>query len=104
MLYGFDDLLRQVDGNGRSLTCPTMVCIVVSNFFLSCFTKLPEPWRLRRQAFHDALPPSSTSRLESEMMHNTVEMLEKIIEKPEHTFIHFFECGHSYQDYLPLSR
>ncbi|KAF8550955.1 cytochrome P450 [Imleria badia] len=59
------------------------------------FAHMPndEPWKLRRQAFHDALPPSSTSRLESEMMHNTVEMLTKIIQNPEHTFIHFFEAS-----------
>jgi hypothetical protein len=89
----FNDSLCQGDGNGRSPTCPTTVCIADSDLSLRCFTKLSEPWKSRRQAFHDALPPSSTSRLELEMMHNTVEMLAKIIEKPEQTLIHFVECG-----------
>lgn len=93
-------LIHQVDGNGRSPTCPTMVCTAASNLSLRCFTTSSEPWRLRRQAFRDALPPSSMFRLESEMMHNTVEMLAKIIEKPEQTFVHFFECEHIYQYYL----
>lgn len=92
-------LLRQVDGSGHSPICPTMVCTPVFDSTLRCFTKSSEAWRLRRQAFHDALPPSNMSRLESEMMHNTVEMLAKIIEKPEQTFIHFFECGPVYQNY-----
>lgn len=91
--------MRQVDGNGRLPTCPTMVCTEACNSS-RYFTKLSETWRVRRQAFHDALPPSSMPRLESEMMHNTVEMLAKIIDKPEQTFIHFFECEHIYRNYL----
>ncbi|KZP29868.1 cytochrome P450 [Athelia psychrophila] len=59
------------------------------------FSHMPndEPWRLRRQAFHDALPPSATPRLESEMTRNTLEMLTKIIDKPEDTFVQFFEAS-----------
>ena len=50
-----------------------------------------EPWRLRRQAFHEALPPSTTARWEPDMMQNTLDMLSEIIEKPQDTFVQFFE-------------